>query len=191
MRSVYKNFSDKFLSKSLLKKLNLTKKKFLISLTKTITGDFTKLTNYSFYNKVLSRNLTKKKQTTKRKKKLKPKVKTTLLSNLTKKQKKRVKVNKLHKLIRPSSPVFYKFKKYPRSSYLSSLYINKRVLIHDGYSWHLFALYKDFLNYKAGFLCFKTRALSPIDLFSKGKKKLKMAQKNTFKIKTLKIKRKK
>jgi hypothetical protein len=47
------------------------------------------------------------------------------------------------------------------------------------------------LNFKVGSLCFKTRCLSPIDISSKGKMGLKMAQKNTFKIKILKVKRKK
>jgi hypothetical protein len=67
-------------------------------------------------------------------KKKKYKEKTNLLINLTKKQKQRIKLNKLNKLIRPSSPVFFKFKKYPRNILINKFMYNSKGLIHDGYS---------------------------------------------------------
>lgn len=149
MRSIYKIISDKFLSKLLLRNLNLLKKKnFLNFRNLFISGNFFSSLDSKFYEKFFQSKLKNnlkgkfKKRMIKKSFKsrvrvltlLKPKPKINLLSTLTKKQKKRVNVTKLHKLIRPSSSSFSQFTRYPRSSLLNLFYLNKQVLIHDGYS---------------------------------------------------------
>ena len=114
------------------------------------------------------------------------------LSKLTKKQLKRIKFKKLSKLIWPGSPIFSTNIKVKRS--LNILHFHTKsefILIHDGYSWQKAIVDKEAYNKKFGTLIFQTRVLSPINFFDKGSKSLEMKQKLTYKIKGVKIKRKK
>jgi len=70
--------------------------------------------------------------------------------------------------------------------------IGRNFISSDGYSWisvNPESLY--YVNKTVGFVNFKTRVLSPIKLAEKGKIKLSLKQKETYKIKTMKVKRKK
>ena len=165
---VYGNFYDIKNIEYSFNILNLKKKK--VNLFK-----YNKVIKVTDVNKKLFRSLQYKKD---------------LVKFLTKRQKKRIKMSKIHRVITPS---FYQFplnKKYNRNLTVFGSLFKSKGLIHDGYSWHLVRFPIFSLGSKMGSLCFKTRSISPIKLADKGKLHLDMSKKGTYKIKRVKIRRK-
>ena len=95
------------------------------------------------------------------------------------------------KLVYKDSSIFLKFGSIPRNLNILLPLSGKSKFVYDGYSWSLIKITDDYKNFKAGSIAFKTRALSPVKIKDKGKMHLNMAQKTSFKIKSIKVKRKK
>jgi hypothetical protein len=111
---------------------------------------------------------------------------------LTKKQKKKIKKSKIYKLLYPNTERFKWSIPINRNIKFVEYMVGKNFISSDGYSWvSINPESSQYINKTVGFVNFKTRVLSPIKLVEKGKIKLSLKQKETYKIKTLKVKRKK